>query len=200
MFGTQLLVLVEIFSRMHTLNTDFGLIFSQVGNFLLYALNPLLATLWFMYIHYQIHSSDKLLKNVWYYGLLVVGLNLIIVLINLKFGFLYTLSSNYAYERGTVFMLTELLNLTILLGTVILILMYKKRLTYEHIKTYLIVILIPMIGLVLQIFFEGYPVAVHSVVLALIVKYVNLQNKKINHDYLTGLFNRRQLDYYIEDI
>lgn len=197
--GATCLIFFEILSRFHTLNTPISFYISHTGNFLLYALHPVLAMIWFMHIHFIIHSNEKILKKIALYGLILVGINLTLVLLNINTGFLYIVTRDLVYTRADAFFIPELINFSMLLGTIILIYFNEKRLSFEHIRTYTIVIIIPVLGLLLQFFFEDYPVAVHSVALALIIKFVNLQNKKLNYDYLTGLFNRRQLDYYIED-
>lgn len=197
--ATQVLVILELFSKVSGDHYIFGPFLFISGTFFLHAFNPIISIHWFLYIHYHIHSSKKTFKKIYIYGLAIMFINLVIILLNLKYGFIYHIDDYYHYHRGTYYMFTPAVNTIILVGSIILVICNKKRMSMSQMRTFILVSMIPIIAFILQNYYEEFPSAVYSVVLAVTIKYIMLQHKKVNHDFLTGLFNRRQLDYYIED-
>lgn len=53
---------------------------------------------------------------------------------------------------------------------------------------------------VLQIFLPEYPIVLPSLSLSLIVLSATIQERRLMHDYLTGAYNRRRLDEYLEAV
>lgn len=197
--ATQVLVILELFSKVSGDNYVFGPFLFISGTFFLHFFNPIISIHWFLYIHYQIHSSKRDFKKIYIYGLVIMFINLIVMLLNLKYGFIYHIDDYYNYNRGIYYMFTPAVNTLILIASIILVIFNKKRMSMSQMRTFILVSIIPIIAFILQNYYEEFPSAVYSVVLAVTIKYIMLQHKKVNHDFLTGLFNRRQLDYYIED-
>lgn len=56
-----------------------------------------------------------------------------------------------------------------------------------------------MFGWVLQFLIYGLPFSLISATFAAQVVFINIQNRNMATDYLTGVFNRKELDKYMQD-
>jgi diguanylate cyclase (GGDEF)-like protein len=72
--------------------------------------------------------------------------------------------------------------------------MIEKRYYYS-----MLVFILPIaLGATLQILFYGWALAWAGMMVSLLIIYFNIQDSSLNTDYLTGVYNRRQLDKYLE--
>jgi len=55
-----------------------------------------------------------------------------------------------------------------------------------------------MIAGIIQIFVFGLELLWSFLALSLLIVYLNIQNSKVSKDYLTGLFNRRRFEQYLD--
>lgn len=63
----------------------------------------------------------------------------------------------------------------------------------------MLVFILPIaLGATLQIIFYGWALAWAGMMVSLLIIYFNMQDSSLNTDYLTGVYNRRQLDKYLE--
>src|SRR5690606_25616506 len=53
--------------------------------------------------------------------------------------------------------------------------------------------------LIAQSIHYGISYSLNAIALSITILYIFVQNKRMKSDYLTGTFNRRQLDYYLQD-
>jgi diguanylate cyclase (GGDEF)-like protein len=85
-----------------------------------------------------------------------------------------------------------------LLYALALILLKQNRFEKNNFIPILVFFIPPLIGGIVQTVFFGISVIWVSVTISILVIFINLQNYQLDIDYLTGVFNRRQLDHYLQ--
>jgi GGDEF domain-containing protein len=96
-------------------------------------------------------------------------------------------------------MYTHIINGMILICSLCLLINKRKRVETSHMVAYIIFSLIPATGLFAQILLSGVAYIPSSVTVSIVILFVFVQNSRVRNDHLTGIFNRRQLDFYLED-
>ncbi|PII04067.1 hypothetical protein B9P96_003085 [Acholeplasma laidlawii] len=196
---TLLLLMVDMIARFEGLDYWFYPVFSRVGNFVSYGISHFISSLWFLYIHNRIYTDTERTKNLYKYFFLINLVNWILLIITQFTGWYYYLDSSNIYHIGPLFFWTQLVNAVILLSSLVLLVLKRKRIEQNTMFAYILFSLIPAIGLTLQIILPGIAYIPNSVAAALIILYLFVQNNKVRYDHLTGIFNRRHMDYYLED-
>ncbi|NWH12024.1 GGDEF domain-containing protein [Acholeplasma laidlawii] len=196
---TLLLLMVDMIARFEGLDYWFYPVFSRVGNFVSYGISHFISSLWFLYIHNRIYTDTERTKNLYKYFFLINLVKWILLIITQFTGWYYYLDSSNIYHRGPLFFWTQLVNAVILLSSLVLLVLKRKRIEQNTMFAYILFSLIPAIGLTLQIILPGIAYIPNSVAAALIILYLFVQNNKVRYDHLTGIFNRRHMDYYLED-
>ncbi|WIF88645.2 GGDEF domain-containing protein [Acholeplasma laidlawii] len=196
---TLLLLMIDMIARFEGLDYWFYPVFSRVGNFLSYGMSHFIATLWFLYIHNRIYSDTERTRNLYKYFLVINSVNWVLLIVTQFTGWYYYIDSANNYFRGPLFLWTHVVNGLILLSSLILLVSKHKRIEKNTMFAYFLFSLVPAIGLVMQIVLPGIAYIPNSVAAALIIIYLFVQNNKVRYDHLTGIFNRRHMDYYLDE-
>ena len=171
--------------------------FNITSTMLYYILNPLPCLLWCYYVRYQFSMDEKdsraktilAIPAVLSAGLSVTSANT---------GWYYSFSPDNRYQRGGLFWLLLLIVLFYLLYAFIYTVANRKKIDKTIYLSLLAFALPPIIGGVIQVLFYGLSLVWPCVALSLLIIYIYIQNGRLNTDHLTGLYNRRQLDVYLE--
>jgi hypothetical protein len=100
---TILMLVVDIFSRFDgRLGTIFPVI-NNLGNFLIFLFNPVLPSLWLLYVHDQVFHEEEITRRVLYPLFAINALNAVLVVMTQFFGWFYYIDSNNIYHRGPIF-------------------------------------------------------------------------------------------------
>jgi diguanylate cyclase (GGDEF)-like protein len=75
----------------------------------------------------------------------------------------------------------------------------KKNIESKYFSSLLFFSFIPLICVFLQIIFYGISFMLNGVTISLLILFLNIQNHNMDVDYLTGVYNRKKLDEYMED-
>lgn len=163
-----------------------------------FILNPVICFVWYFYADYQIYESKKRLKKLFIPMLAPVFINVLLSILSIFNGALFYIDENNIYHRGHLFFIMAVICFAFLFYTEILIIFNRKRIPKKDFRPLLSFAVPPIIGGVLQTMFYGISLLWPCVTLSILIIFINLQNDQIHKDYLTGLFNRRELDRYLQ--
>jgi diguanylate cyclase (GGDEF)-like protein len=154
--------------------------------------------LWGLYVNYQVYQDlGRFRTMVWIFSGLT-AVNAVVSFLS-PFGKLYFyLDERNVYHRGDDFWLAVILYFGTLIYAIALPLIHFKDLP-KRVRLPLILFSLPsVIGVLLQGAFFGLATTWPGIALSLLIVYTSLQNQILTSDYLTGLYNRRQLDNYLQ--
>ena len=194
---TILMLVVDIFSRFDGMSNTLYPIFNYIGNLLIFILNPILPSIWLLYVHYQVFPEDKKTKLI--YLLLTINIiNIAMVVLTQFFGWYYYIDSQNIYHRGPLFYISCSFTVVLIISAFATIVINRNIIAKKYYYSLVFFAIPPFIGVILQIVIYGISIMLNSVVLSLLIVFLNIQNHSMYIDYLTGVNNRRKLDEYME--
>lgn len=186
---------VDTLGRLDGTTPPFGIPWlNHVGNFLLYSFNVIIPLLWLAYVLYQVYGDMNLMKTI---ALPFIGYFLLhtsIIVVNLFFGFYYSIDANNVYSRGPLYMISILWNVVPLLVALILTIISRHKIDIKKRSAYFFFPLAPAIGTILSFFTYGYSIVLPSMMISYLLVFIGIQSDTMRVDYLTGAFNRRHLE------
>lgn len=196
---TILMLVVDIFSRF---DGNSGTVYSVVNyfsNFLIYLLSPILPSLWLLYALCQVLHKEKKMRR-WAYLLLAINaINAVMLVLSQFFGWLYYIDSDNIYHRGPLFYLPASITIALVLAAFVLIVANRKNIEKKYYFSLIFFPVPPFVCVFLQIAFYGMSLMLNSVALSLLIVFFNIQNRSMNTDYLTGVYNRKKLESYMKE-
>ena len=201
LFLTAIIVIIEITIRVFNGTSSFlcNLILMLSTN-LYYIFEPVIFFLLLLYIDYQINRRISLQKRFILMMAVPAAVNMLLTLLSIFGGYYYFLDSNHICRRGPLFLLLPIISSLYIIYIAIYVLINRRRIPKSHFLPYILLTMPTIIGILVQIFSNQVTFIWIGVTLSLLVIFMNIQNEQMYKDYLTGLFNRRQLDYYLEDL
>jgi diguanylate cyclase (GGDEF)-like protein len=196
---TFVLLFLDILSRFDGNIDSFYPIFNHIGNFLVFLLSPILASLWLLYVHYQIFNLEKKTRKLKKPLIVINLLNAFLVILNLWYGWFYYIDINNIYNRGPYFFISTLFSVILIVFASILILKYRNNIGRKYYLSLALFAIPPLIGIGLQILFYGISIVLNSIVLSLLIAFLYIQNKNMSTDHLTGLYNRKIFESYLKE-
>ncbi|MEI6131357.1 MAG: GGDEF domain-containing protein [Bacillota bacterium] len=193
-----IMVFLEIFSQLLEKNNNANSILAyNIISVLYFLVIPFATILIFYYLDFQIVQSSKIvLKRLVFFWILVL-LNSIIVFTNSFHKLVFSIDSSGGFHRGV----WEYF-LWIISGIAIIILfsdvvMYSRKIDIRR-RNLIILLCVPIVtGAILQMIFFGSTTLWAGMTFAILLINSSLQNTLVTTDYLTGVFNRRELDEYV---
>lgn len=198
LYSTILMLVIDILSRFDgKLETIYPLI-NHIGNFLSFLLSPVLSSLWLAYVHFQVFREERKTRQLYYPLCVINTINAIMVILSQFYGWFYHIDSNNIYHRGQLFLVPAFITIVLMLVAFFITIINRNRLDNKHFYSLLFFAIPPFLSIILQIKFYGISLMLNSVVLSLLVTFLNIQNRNIYTDYLTGINNRKKLDAYLK--
>ena len=157
---------------------------------------------WFIYFeHIRDSSFVKEQKNV-RISSAFVGVMIIMLVVNVFTGFLFYVSEDGGYHRGSLFILTYIMPyIYVLIGCIRTLKdLFDESYVGDKRSLRLLVIfpLAPAVAGLLQFKYPRLPVACGVLAIATLIMYLNWIDQLISLDPLTGLNNRKQLNHFYD--
>lgn len=170
----------------------------NAANFLLFFLNPVIPSIWFLYVHYQVFLDRQKTKRLSYFLILINGINAVFIMISQRYGWLYYFDARHIYHRAWLFILPAAISILVVSAAEIFVILNRRNIEKKYLLSLLFFPLPPLICGVLQVFFYGIPLVLNGTAFSLLVAFVDIQNRSMDIDYLTGAYNRKKLDDYMQ--
>lgn len=197
-FGTALLLIIDILSRMEGYPGTLYEPLHRIGNFLIFFMSPILPSLWLIYAHSRIFPANKLPVWIPAFTAAVLVANTALVACTQVFGWYYHIDTANQYARGPLFYVPAIITVGMIVLVMFFIIANRRHIDDRHLFSLLFFPVIPLASVFLQIFIYGISFMLNGLTLSLLIVYFGIQHRTMNTDYLTGVFNRKKLDAYLK--
>ncbi len=170
---------------------------NNLANTIYYILNPVPCMLWSLYADFQIFKDRNRIIKISRSLSIPVIINGILAVLSPEHGFLFYIDKSNTYHRGSLFMFLCLICYFYFAYTMLKLVRKKNRMDRRQYVALVFFAFPPFISAVFQIFFYGISIIWICMAFSLLIVFINIQNNQLYTDYLTGLYNRRQLDNYL---
>lgn len=197
--ANMILIIVDLLAWVFNgLPGTMNLIYNTGFNLMLYILVPVAPSLWVIYAHFLILRDESRIRMVTRVLLVFIVLNCVISLMSLFTGWFYWVDSDNIYHRGEYFWIHVGYCYLLISYSFYYILINRKVIEKRYYYALLLYFVPQTIGTTIQMIFYGVSYNWTGMMLSLLIIYLNIQDRGLNTDYLTGVYNRRQLDGYIQ--
>jgi len=172
---------------------------NKVGNFVVFALQPIIPVTWVMYAHFNIFQDEERTLMLRKPLAFIVLANFILVIANQVTGWYYTIDATNIYYRGPYYFVSVFWTISLVIVAFIMILKNRDKVEKRHYNSLLFFAIPPVISIFLQIHIYGISFMLNAIVLSLLIILLNIQNQSMYTDYLTGVYNRKWLDFAINN-
>lgn len=187
-------LVADVFGRMDGITTFSVPIANQIGNFVLFLLNPIPSILWILFIISHIYGDVKITKRIVIPIAIYSVLHLAAMTINIYYPIYYSIDANNVYRRGPLFILSLIWSMLPLIIGFILTIIKRKEIIPLKFNSFVFYPFAPVIGTVIGLLFYGYSIILPSLTIGILLVFNGIQNDSIVFDYLTGVYNRRALE------
>lgn len=173
-------------------------ILNYVSNLSLYLVPPFVIGQWAEYVERVLLGEiSDLKRRRWIRGV-PTAMIVVLVLLNFRTGILFQIGEGNRYERGPLYLHQTALNFVIGAQAYATLFYYRHRTEAVKIFSLAAFPLIPMVGVIIQTAFFGTPIIWSNMTLALLLIFLNVQKTQLLVDSLTGIQNRRGIEYFID--
>jgi diguanylate cyclase (GGDEF)-like protein len=194
---TMLMLVVDMLSRFDGNQGTVYRLINHTGNFLIFMIPPIMPSIWLLYVHNEVFQNEDKTRRFSIPLYLVFGINFVLLVISQITGWYYYIDAENVYHRGPFFLISALFTVALIVASLVLITVNRKKIEKKHYSTLVFFAIPPIVGIVLQILVYGWSFMLNSLVLSLLMVFLNIQNHSIQTDYLTGVFNRKKFDSYL---
>jgi diguanylate cyclase (GGDEF)-like protein len=198
LYSNIVLLVVDILSRFDGKPDTIYSFINASGNLLEFMLSLILPSLWLLYVHSQVHREERETKQLLYSLCAINVINAVLSILSQFYGWFYYIDSDNIYHRGPLFLLPVFITVALIFVTFIIIVKNRKRIEKKYFLSLVFFPIPPLACIILQVTFYGMSLMLNSVVVSLLVILLNIQNRSIYTDYLTGVNNRKKLDTYLK--
>lgn len=172
---------------------------NQAGNFLTYLLNPVIAMVWLLYVHAQTGRTRLQTRRLQHVLIGIFVVQAALTLATLWTGWFYRIDADNVYHRGPLYLMSVLLPALLILAAEAFVWYERKRIARAHLFSLLFFPVLPFVFLFVSARLYGVSLILNGTALSVLIVFFSIQNRSINTDYLTGLYNRQKLESMLRD-
>ena len=196
---TALMLVMDTLGRFDGRPDTMYPLLNRAGNFLVFLFNPVLPALWLMYVHAQAYQENKRTKRLLLPCGILCGIHALLLIVSQYTGWFYSIDAQNVYHRGPLYLVSVSFMMTFLLSAVAVIVRNRKNIEKKHYRSLLFFAFPPFLAAVLHSLFYGISIVLSGVVLSVLIVFLNIQNRNLLTDYLTGVYNRKGFDMHLKE-
>jgi len=154
--------------------------------------------LWYFYNIYYIFNDFIHFRKWLPLTIVPLLISTILALLSPWFGFLYTISAENVYMRGDLFHINAVFTYFYPVLTACIIHINRNKIRKSDYAPLLFFIVPPVFGGLFQVLNYGVLLIGPSITFSLLVAFIYIQSKNMKLDFLTGLYTRKEFDYFID--
>ncbi len=178
----------------------FALIFHYFLHISSFSIAPLIGLLWFYFVNVFTKKKSIPLKPWHIVFLLPLILNMVLAFISIFGSSIFYLDENNIYTRGRFFLIYVVISYFYLVISIIVIILQRKNMRKSNFVPLLLFSIPPIIGGIIQTLFYGLLITWQSIAISCLMIFLFVQSEIVVTDYLTGLFNKREFDEFLNQI
>lgn len=175
-----------------------GRMITEAADYIMFLLYPLPYYLWVLFVNYELFHNRRNKKKFKTALLLPFLAYALLVATNPFTGGIFYFDSKNVFQHGPLFTALPVVSSLYILFAYLMLAIYRKKLDRRSITPLLVYAIPAVAGGILQVLFSGISLIWAGNTVSLLILYVNIQNRRIDTDYLTGLFNRREADNHLQ--
>lgn len=169
---------------------------------LYYIFNPFICFIWLLYVDFKIYENKAALRRRARFYVIPLLFSTALSVISPFTGWYFMVDAQNIYARGPYFFIMAVISLAyLLLASGICLYDFLKNGWEKDQSVNLLLAVLTLVNIasaLTQTMFFGMSIIWICTMLGCISIYINLQNREISTDHLTGLYNRRRLDQYLQ--
>ncbi|MCI2068095.1 MAG: GGDEF domain-containing protein [Bacilli bacterium] len=174
------------------------IVICQILSYMYYVLTIMMAISWLVYSYYQVFEHIEKKTARWLNGAVITGLiDFVLVNVSLVNGMYWSYNAKGEYVRGDLFYIHVILIALIVIEMELMTILYRKKMNRRYALSLMLFPVVPMFGLIAQ-YFLILPYGFVGIALGMLEVITNIQGRSLDYDYLTGAYNRRKLDFVLE--
>ena len=178
-------------------------LFNEIGthlsNLLLFIIEPVGLFLWILYANFLVFHDEKRILKLKRILLIPLIINAVLSITSLHTGWFFGFTEQNIYHRGDLYLIHLALCIFLLLFPFPFIFKNRKNLPKKQFKSLLLFIIPITIGTTLQVLYYGVTYTWSGMMVSLLIVYLTIQDRESSTDFLTEVYNRKQLDHFIKD-
>lgn len=179
----------------------FGAFFLEYStNFLLFMMGPILGGLMLSYVDYHIFKDRKRISTrKFYQGISIV--TFVVLIINMFYPIYFAVDPvTNSFSSGDYKWMHYLGLASLYIYMFLFVIMNRKRIKFYVINIFLVFFMLPIMGMIVQLFDSRLYFSWTSIVLGILVAYIFLETTSTEEDHLTKLYNRKSYENYVEHL
>jgi len=192
------LIIVDILAWVFNgLPGSMNIIYNMGFNLLLYIIVPIAPSLSVIYADFHVFQNENRIIKLKRILIVFLVVNAVISIMSLSTGWFFSIDAGNVYHRGEYFWV-HVAYCYLLIGYSFFFVLLNRSLIEKRFYSSLLLFFLPQtVGTTIQMFFYGVSYNWTGMMLSLLIIYFNIQDRGLNTDYLTGVYNRRHSDGYI---